>query len=51
MQARLKGVLDGQAGLVAGLDERPLMRFNADSDFDESGRLKVGAERFSAFIA
>ena len=50
LQARLTGVLDGQAGLVAGLGERPLMRFNADSDFDESGRLKAGAESFSAFI-
>ncbi len=51
LQARLAGVLAGQAGLVAGLSERPLMRFNADSDFDESGRLKAGAESFSTFIA
>ncbi len=50
LQARLTGVLDGQSVLVAGLDERPLMRFNADSDFDESGRLKPGVESFSAFI-
>ncbi|MBO6899526.1 MAG: NAD(P)H-dependent oxidoreductase [Shimia sp.] len=50
LQARLTDVLDKQAGLVAGLAERPLMRFNADSDFDESGRLKAGAESFSAFI-
>ncbi len=50
LQARLKGVLDGQAVLVGGLSERALMRFNADSDFDETGRLKAGAERFSAFI-
>lgn len=50
LQARLKAVLDGQAALVAGLDERELMRFNADSDFDESGRLKAEAESFSAFI-
>lgn len=50
LQARLTGVLEGQAGLVAGLDERALMRFNADSDFDESGRLKAGGESFSAFI-
>jgi len=50
LQARLTGVLDGQAALVAGLDERPVMRFNADSDFDESGRLKAGVDSFSAFI-
>ncbi|MFY0662276.1 MAG: NAD(P)H-dependent oxidoreductase [Shimia sp.] len=50
LQVRLLGVLEGQVGLVDGLDERPLMRFNADADFDESGRLKAGAESFSAFI-
>ncbi|MCP4209703.1 MAG: NAD(P)H-dependent oxidoreductase [Shimia sp.] len=51
LQARLACVLDGQAALVARLGERGLMRFNADCDFDETGRLKAGAERFSAFIA
>jgi NAD(P)H dehydrogenase (quinone) len=50
LQARLRGVLDGQAALLAGLGERALLRFNADSDFDESGRLKAGVDSFSAFI-
>ncbi len=50
LEARLAAVLDGQAGLVAGLPSRAQMRFNADGDFDDTGRLKEGAERFSAFI-
>lgn len=50
LQARMADVLDKQAGLVAELGERALLRFNADSDFDESGRLKAGVESFSAFI-
>ncbi len=50
LQARLQDVLDGQAALLADLPQRGLMRFNADSDFDETGRLKPGVTSHSAFI-
>ncbi|GAA6181374.1 NAD(P)H-dependent oxidoreductase [Shimia sp. NS0008-38b] len=50
LQARLGRVLDGQAELVDGLGKRALLPFNADSDFDENGRLKAGVKSVSGFI-
>ncbi len=51
LEARLAALLDGQAALIAGLDQRPRWRFNADTDFDETGRLKPDAPRHWPFIA
>ncbi len=48
--ARIKGVLDGQAGLLERLGSRPVWASNPDSDFDALGRLKPGAEVYSPFI-
>jgi NAD(P)H dehydrogenase (quinone) len=50
LQAKLKGVLDNQARLIAGFDELPLIRFNADDDFDDNGQLKPDAESVTPFI-
>lgn len=50
LQARLAGVLAGQAALVAGLEDRPLIPFNADGDFDRDGRLRADRPSHSAFI-
>jgi NAD(P)H dehydrogenase (quinone) len=50
MEARLRAVLEAQAGLMAGFDDLPLLRFNADDDFDADGRLKAEAPSYSPFI-
>ncbi|WP_316012875.1 NAD(P)H-dependent oxidoreductase [Roseobacter sp. HKCCA0434] len=50
LEARLRAVLERQAEIVAGLDERPLLTFNADSDFEE-GRLRADAPSHWPFIA
>ena len=50
LEARLGAVLDAQGALMAGFDARPVMQFNADSDFDAAGRLKPGAAQYSYFI-
>ena len=50
LDARLAGVLADQAGVIAALDERALMAFNADSDFDAEGRLRADAPSHSPFI-
>lgn len=50
LRARLAGVLDGQRALLDGLADRPLMRFNADTDFDADGRLKPDSPSHSPFI-
>jgi NAD(P)H dehydrogenase (quinone) len=50
LRARLSGVLDGQQALLDGLTDRPLMRFNADTDFDADGRLKPDCPSYSPFI-
>ena len=50
LQDRLKSVLAGQGDLVAGFDDLPRMRFNADDEFDGAGRLKPDAPSHSLFI-
>ncbi|NKX43000.1 NAD(P)H-dependent oxidoreductase [Roseibacterium sp. KMU-115] len=50
LEARLEGVLDGQAAVLAGLGDRPLLPFNADAEFDGEGRLKREAPSHWPFI-
>lgn len=51
LKQRLVAVLDGQHDLIANLDTRKLWQFNADSDFDDQGRLKPDADRIWPFIS
>jgi len=50
LEARLSAALEDQARLIREIDRRPLMRFNADTDFDETGRLRPDAPSHSPFI-
>lgn len=50
LETRLKAVLDGQADLIARFDALPKLKFNADSEFDSTGRLKTSAPSHSPFI-
>ena len=50
LEARLADVLAAQAGVIGGLDERALLPFNSDADFDGEGRLRRGAQSHSPFI-
>lgn len=50
LQERLKRELDAHAETIAGFDARPVIQFNADTDFDESGRLRPNAPSHSPFI-
>lgn len=50
LEARLSRVLADQAALLAGLDRRPLMPFNADGDFDKDGRLRREAPSHWPFV-
>lgn len=49
-EARLADHLSAHAAVVDRFDELPLMRFNADGDFDEDGRLKADAPSVTRFI-
>ena len=51
LDMRLTHMLDGQAQVIATLADRPLIPFNRDSDFDESGRLRADAPSHSPFIS
>lgn len=50
LQTRLQRVLDNQRGLIEDLDNRPLIRFNADGDFDLEGKLKPEKPSHSYFV-
>lgn len=50
LEARLTAALDSRQALIGGLPNRPLLPFNADTDFDETGRLKPGAPSHWPFI-
>jgi NAD(P)H dehydrogenase (quinone) len=50
LETRLAEVLADQARIIATLDRRPVIPFNADSDFDGTGRLRPGAPVHSPFI-
>jgi NAD(P)H dehydrogenase (quinone) len=49
-EARLALCLSAHADVIDGFDQLPLMRFNADSDVDEGGRLRANAESVAPFI-
>jgi NAD(P)H dehydrogenase (quinone) len=50
LEARLRDILSGHAAIADRFDALPLMRFNADADFDASGRLRKDAPSHSPFI-
>ena len=50
LTTRLQTVLETQADLIAGLDTHPRLHFNADTDFDSSGRLRSDKPSYSPFI-
>ncbi|SFS01985.1 NAD(P)H-dependent oxidoreductase [Yoonia litorea] len=50
LEDRLSGILGQQKDVIAGYDSLPRMRFNADDDFDDLGRLRHDSESYSAFI-
>ncbi len=50
LRARLAEVLEAQSHIIANFDTLPEMRFNADTDFDETGRLKPDAPSYTPFI-
>ena len=50
LRVRLAGVLKGQQALLGGLQNRPLMAFNADGDFGLDGRLRPDSPSHSPFI-
>ena len=50
LQGRLASVLDAQDRLMAEFESRALLQFNADTDFDEDGRLKADRPSLSHFI-
>jgi NAD(P)H dehydrogenase (quinone) len=50
LETRLAAVLADQARVIETLDRRPVIPFNADTDFDETGRLRPGAPGHSPFI-
>lgn len=50
MAERIHAALSGQPDLIAGWDTLPRIPFNADTDFDASGRLRPGAPGHSPFI-
>jgi NAD(P)H dehydrogenase (quinone) len=49
LRARLRAVLKNHDRIMAVLDERPVLSFNADSDFDTNGRLKANSPSHSLF--
>ncbi len=50
LEDRLATALAEQAELIAGLPSRPLLPFNADSDFDAAGRLHPDRPSVTPFI-
>lgn len=50
MADRIAAALSDQRGLVSGWETLPRIPFNADTDFDERGRLRPGAPSHSPFI-
>lgn len=50
LETRLKTTLSAQADLIARFDTLPQMPFNADTDFDATGRLKPVAPSVTPFI-
>lgn len=50
LEARLAAALDDQMRIMRDVDQRPVLPFNADGDFDETGRLRPDAPSHSPFI-
>lgn len=50
LEARLSAHLAAHSKVITGFDQLPLMPFNADSDFDEDGRLRADAQSVTPFI-
>lgn len=50
LRERLNRELVAHEETIARFDEQPVIQFNADSDFDESGRLRTDAPSHSPFI-
>ena len=50
LEERLAAALAGQVDLLSRFETLPRMRFNADTDFDASGRLKPTAPSVTPFI-
>ncbi|NNE89902.1 MAG: NAD(P)H-dependent oxidoreductase [Silicimonas sp.] len=50
LAVRLANALDAQYGIMKEFDSRPLIQFNADSDFDASNRLRTDRPSYSSFI-
>ena len=50
LESRLAAALAAQGDLIAGLPRRPLLPFNADSDFDAEGRLRPDRPSHTPFI-
>lgn len=45
-----KAILEKQKDLIANWSERPFIKFNADSDFDNDGRLRSSSPKLTPFI-
>lgn len=50
LKRRLEKELEAHADTISRLNELPAMKFNADSDFNESGTLKNDSPSLTAFI-
>ncbi|MEM7259549.1 MAG: NAD(P)H-dependent oxidoreductase [Pseudomonadota bacterium] len=50
LESRLQATLQQQKSLISQFDTRPALPFNADTDFDEYGRLKNTSPTLSPFI-
>ena len=50
LERRLGDLLEQHKETIRQFDAQPLLKFNADTDFDEAGRLKESATSHSAFI-
>ncbi|MBS1302258.1 NAD(P)H-dependent oxidoreductase [Loktanella sp. SALINAS62] len=50
LEDRLAMALDAQVGIMTDFASRPVIPFNADSDFDANGRLQVDRPNHSYFI-
>ena len=50
LTARLEATLEAQRSVIAGFDTHPLLAFNRDDDFDDSGRLRADRPSYSPFI-
>ena len=50
LEARLQKLLAAQTEIIQGFDDLPLIKFNADTDFDENGQITPDAKSVTDFI-